>query len=85
MQQVLQMEVLVKVQDLLETMPQLRTPILSSVQNTTHTFFYTSSNLLEVPDSPSADPMLLAVNSGRHPAVVEMGILGTILTDTIVV
>lgn len=30
------------------------------------------------------DPMLLTVNNGRHPAVVEMGILGTILIDTIV-
>ena len=28
--------------------------------------------------------MLLAIMTGRHPAVVEMGILGTVLTDTIV-
>lgn len=28
--------------------------------------------------------MLLTVNNGRHPSVVEMGILGTILMDTIV-
>lgn len=30
------------------------------------------------------DPMLLALTSGRHLAVVEMGILGTVLSDTIV-
>lgn len=30
------------------------------------------------------DPMLLALNTGRHPAVVEMGILGILLIDTIV-
>lgn len=83
MRQVLQMEVLVKVQDLLQTMPQLRTAILSCVQNMAHTFSCTSSNQLEVPISSSADPMLLVVNSGRHPAMVEMGILGTILTNTI--
>ena len=29
-------------------------------------------------------PMLLALTTGRHPAVVEMGILGTVLTNTIV-
>ena len=32
----------------------------------------------------ATDPMLLALTSGRHPTVVEMGILGTILLDTIV-
>ena len=31
-----------------------------------------------------ADPMLLALMMGRHLAVVEMGILGIVLTDTIV-
>ena len=30
------------------------------------------------------DPMLLALTSGRHPTVVEMGILGHVLTETIV-
>ena len=30
------------------------------------------------------DLMLLALSSGQHPIVVEMGILGTVLTDTIV-
>ena len=30
------------------------------------------------------DQMLLTLTSGRHPAIVEMGILGHILTDTIV-
>ena len=30
------------------------------------------------------DPMLLALTSGRHPTVVKMGILGTVLIDTIV-
>lgn len=39
---------------------------------------------MEVSVSPSTDPMLLALSSGRHPAVVEMGIRGTILKDTIV-
>ena len=32
----------------------------------------------------AADPMLLALTTGRHLAVVEMGILGTVLTDTII-
>lgn len=32
----------------------------------------------------AADPMLRALTSGRHPVVVEMGILGTILSNTIV-
>ena len=31
-----------------------------------------------------ADPMLLALTMGRHSVVVEMGILGTVLTNTIV-
>ena len=31
-----------------------------------------------------ANPMLLALTTGRHPAVLEMGILGTILPDTII-
>ena len=30
------------------------------------------------------DLMLLALMTGSHPAVVEMGILGIVLTDTIV-
>lgn len=30
------------------------------------------------------DLMLLALSSEHHPAVVEMGILGTVLIDTIV-
>ena len=32
----------------------------------------------------TTDPMLLALNMGRHLAVVETGILGTLLTYTIV-
>jgi hypothetical protein len=32
----------------------------------------------------AANPMLLALTSGRHPTVIEMGILGTVLSDTIV-
>ena len=32
----------------------------------------------------ATDPMLLALTAGRHPAVVEMGILGNVLIDTIV-
>ena len=31
----------------------------------------------------AANPMLLALTTGRHLAVVEMGTLGTVLTDTI--
>ena len=30
------------------------------------------------------DPILLALTSRRHPTVLEMGILRTVLTDTIV-
>lgn len=32
----------------------------------------------------TTDPMILALTIGRHSAVVEMGILGTVLIDTIV-
>lgn len=37
-----------------------------------------------VNEVPKIDPMLLALNIGRHPALVEMGIFGNILMHTIV-
>lgn len=80
--QVLQMEVPIRVKDLLDTMPQLRTAIFNTVQSTAHT--PSGVTQTEVSVSLSADPMLLALNSGRDLAIVEMGILGAILKDTIV-
>ena len=32
-------------------------------------------------ETTTTDPMLLALTTGRHPAVVEMSILGTVLTN----
>ena len=32
----------------------------------------------------ATDPILLALTTGRHPTIIEMGILGNVLTDTIV-
>lgn len=78
LRQMLQLKVPVKLQDLLQTMPNLGTTLLGNLAtqpNTTHTGILSGS---------ATDPMILAVNSGRYPAVVEMGILGTILIDTIV-
>lgn len=77
--QVMQMEVPMKLNDLL-TMPQLRTAILNMTP---------LSKAMEETGKDSSrvtatDPMLLALTTGRHLAVVEMGILGTVLTDTIV-
>lgn len=72
------MEVPVKVKNQLETMPQLRATILSTIPIPTYTVEH-----IEVPVSPLMDTMLLAVNIGQHPVLV-MGFLKTILTDTIV-
>ena len=70
-----------KIKDLLLTMPQLRSAL---------------TNIAPVPTIPAeqgdgkeittggGDQILLALTSGRNPAVVEMGILGHVLTDTII-
>ena len=75
------MEVPVKIKNLLLTMPQLRSAL---------------TNIAPIPRIPAEqgrgkeivagreDQMLLALTSGRHPMVIEMGILGHVLTDTIV-
>ena len=80
----LQMEVLVKIQDL-HTMPQLRTTLLStfSLQLST-TRQANTIQPTHVPGTSAMDPMLLTMNNGRHPKILEMRILGTILMDTIV-
>ena len=74
------MEVPVKINDLLLTMPQLWTAILN------HTPFQQETKDTGRDNNPvtATDPMLLALMMGRHPVVVEMGILGKVLTDTIV-
>ena len=81
MRQILQTEVPVKINDLLLTMPQLRSAL---------------TNITPIPRIPAEqgrgkeiatggeDQMLLALTSGRHSAVIKMGILGHVLTDTIV-
>ena len=77
----MQTKVPVKINDLLLIMPQLRSAL---------------TNIAPVPRTSGEqgrgkeifvggeDQMLLALTSGRHPMVVEMGILGHVLTDTIV-
>ena len=77
--QVMQMEVLIKLSDLL-TMPQLRTTIL----NMTPFPKATEETGRDGSGTTATDPMLLALTTGRHPTVVKMGIRGTVLTDTIV-
>ena len=78
---ILQTEVLVKINDLLLTMPQLR----SALTNVAPAAKLLGEHGREKESGASAaDPMLLALTSGRHLTVVEMGILGTILSDTIV-
>ena len=78
---ILQTEVPVKLNDLLLTMSQLRSaltnigPVLRSLGE--------QGRGKEIATG-GEDQMLLALTSGRHPAVVEMGILGHVLTDTIV-
>lgn len=81
--QVMQARVPMKLNDLLIAMPQLRTAILNMTP---------SPKAVEEPvkntqggsGTTTIDPMLLALNTRRHPVVVEMGIHGTILTDTVV-
>ena len=76
----MQMEVSIKLSDLLLTMPQLRTAIL----NMTPFPKVMEETRRDGSRTTAKDPMLLALTTGRHPAVVEMGILGAVLTDTIV-
>lgn len=79
--QVMQDEVPMKLNDL--TMPQLRAALMNMTP---------SPKAMEEPGkdaqggtrTTAANPMLLALTTRRHPTVVEMGILGTILTNTIV-
>ena len=61
-------------------MPQLRTTIL----NMTPLPKVTEETRSDGSGTMAVDPMLLALTTGRHPTIVEMGILGTVLTDTIV-
>lgn len=78
--QMLQMEVPVKLEDLLHSIPQLGTMLLGTKVDKP------KPRDMDAPilGSSATNPVVLTVNNGRHPAVVEMGILGTILTDTIV-
>lgn len=78
--QMLQLEVPVKLEDLLHTMPQLGTVLLGTKVDKPKPR-HTDASIL---GSSATHPVVLTLNNGRHPAVVEMGILGTILTDTIV-
>ena len=62
-------------------MPQLRT----TLTNMASTAKLLGEHGREKESGASAtNPMLLVLTSGRHLAVVEMGILGTVLSDTIV-
>lgn len=74
------MEISVKISDLLLTMSQLRTAILN------HTPFLkaTKDTRRDSMEAIATNPMLLALTSGRHPAVVKMRILGNVLTETII-
>lgn len=60
---------------LLDTMLHLKTAILNAIPAQSHK---------EKAEPSTIDPMLLVVNSGCHPTMVEMGILGMTLTNTIV-
>ena len=75
----MKMEVPIKLSDLL-TMPQLRMTIL----NMTRFSKATEEIGRDGSGTMATDLMLLALTTGRHSTVVEMGILGTVLTDTIV-
>ncbi len=78
---ILQTEIPVKLNDLILTMPQLQTTLM----NIALTVKLPREHGREKESGASvADPMLLALTFGRHPAVVEMGILGMVLSDTIV-
>ena len=76
--QVMQIEVPIKLKDLL-TMPQLRMTIL----NMTPLPKATEETRRDSNVTTAADLMLLALTTGRHLTVVEMGILGIVLIDTI--
>ncbi len=78
--QILQMEVPINIQDLY-TLPHLKTTLLNTctVQPSTNTTQHPT--ILGV---STMNPMLLALNNGQYLVVIEMGILGTILTDMIV-
>ena len=78
--QIMQTEVPIKLNDLL-TMPQLRTAIINMTLSQRVTEETKDS---KETTAAAIDPMLLALMTGRHPAVVEMGILGIVLIDTIV-
>ena len=73
------MEVPIKLSDLL-TMPQLRTTILN------YTPFPKATEEIgrDRNGMMATNPMLLALTTGRHPTIIEMRILGNVLTDTIV-
>lgn len=79
--QIMQTEVPIKLNDLLLTMPQLRTAIINMTLSPRVTEEAKDS---KETTTAATDPMLLALTTGRHLTVVEMGILGTMLTDTIV-
>ena len=79
--QILQTEIPIKLNDLILTMPQLWTVLT----NMAPTAKLTKEQGKEKGSrTSSVDPMLLSLTSEQHPAVVEMGILGTVLSDTIV-
>lgn len=78
MRQIMQTKVPIKLNDLL-TMPQLRTSIMNMISSLRVTEETRDSN-----EIVATDPMLLALMTGKHSVVVEMGILDTVLTDTIV-
>ena len=74
----MQTKVPIKINDLL-TMPQLRTAIMSMTPS-----LRVTEEARDSKETTAANPMLLALTTGRHLTVVEMGILGTVLTNTIV-
>lgn len=80
-QKILQTEVPVKINDLLLTMTQLRSALTNIAPASKISAEQGRGKEIAV---GREDQMLLALTSGRHLAVVEMGILGHVLTDTIV-
>ncbi len=79
--QILQAEIPVRINYLLLTMPQLRTALTNIVLSAKQPV---EQDNKKQGGTSAEDPMLLALSSGRYPAIVEMGILGTVLMDTIV-
>lgn len=75
----MQIEVPIKLNDLLLTMPQLQTAIV----NMTPLSKATEETGKDGSGTTAANPMLLALTTRRHLTVVEMDIPGTVLTDTI--